>query len=618
MRRAPLLPALAAALTAACDGGAPVEPTRPAHVTSVDTLRPGQIAHVRGSGLTGLRSLRLDGVEATELVARSDSVAEFRVPSMRACETDMRAVKVSADGSAPVGAVVRVPPSVSLRPAESRVLTEDDLRCLRLPAADEDYVLSAANLAIPTAEVESPRTLASVRLLGTGDATASALASSEAPGPNAPFSARGAGTPLEPAMPERAALAGSYSQAPVPFDPRYATAAAGDTLRFVDWFSGTPQICHQPAESVPSFRAKVVAVSGRVAVVVDLRHPSAAAFLDPAKNGWLRDAAAMTDRWLLPTMRSVFDADFQPPAGGGGRFYVLLGSLSFGLGFAYDGPLPTVNVASQASCPRASEMVVSLHSADRFALPQNQNASFAAGVFIHEYAHNADLLTSRRDRTASILNEGLATLAMETASRIASGQPLRARHSAVGSDAPATFEGALGMWGTEPALGPWQSNGRYGANARMLLFLRELAGEASVDHGRRPTLYQRLIHAPVDWLNRPAVIAHITSVLGIDYAGLTDRHTLASVTAGLIDPGVVHDLPRYTSWDHSERARLSGPLSAGFPGRASRRASGEHTLAAADGGHAALYLMGDGPRGISLELVSLAPAARILRLTRLR
>ncbi|HEX8273723.1 MAG TPA: hypothetical protein VF615_13890 [Longimicrobiaceae bacterium] len=618
MRRAPLLPALAVALVAACDGGGPAEPARPVRVTSVDTLRPGQVARVRGSGLAGLRSLRLDGVEATELVARSDSVAEFRVPSMRACETDMRAVGVSADGSAPVGAVVRVPPSVSLRPGESRVLTPDDLRCLRLPAADEDYVLSAANLAVPTAETESPRTLVSVRLLGTGGAAASALAPSAARGPLAPSFARGAGTPLEPAMSALSAPTGRYSQAPTPFDPRYATAVVGDTLRFVDWFSGSPGICHQPAESVPSFRAQVVAVSGRVAVVVDLRHPLAAGFIDPAKNGWLRDAAAMADRWLLPTMRSVFAADFQPPGGGGGRFYVLLGSLQFGTGFAYDGPLPTVSVASQASCPRASEMVVSLHSADRLALPQNQSAGYAAGVFIHEYAHNADLLTSRRDRTASILNEGLATLAMETASRIASGQPLRARHSGVGGDAPLPFEGAVGLWGTEPALGPWQSNGRYGANARMLLFLRELAGEASVDHGRRPTLYQRLIHAPIDWLDRPAVIAHVTSTLGIGYADLIDRQALASVTAGLIDPGVAHDLPRYTSWDHSERARQSGPLSASFPGRAGRRAGGEHALAAADGGHAALYLMGDGPRGVSLELVSMAQTARTVRLTRLR
>ena len=133
-------------------------------------------------------------------------------------------------------------------------------------------------------------------------------------------------------MPEPAALTGSYSEAPVPFDPRYATAVAGDTLRFVDWFSGQPQICNQPAESVASFRAKVIAVSGSVAVVVDLRHPSAAAYLDPAKLGWLRDAAAMTDRWLLPTMRSLFAAEYEPPAGGGGRFYVLLGALPAAFG----------------------------------------------------------------------------------------------------------------------------------------------------------------------------------------------------------------------------------------------------------------------------------------------
>ena len=107
-------------------------------------------------------------------------------------------------------------------------------------------------------------------------------------------------------------------------------------------------------------------------------------------------------------------------------------------------------------------------------------------------------------------------------------------------------------------------------------------------------------------------------MLGVGYAELIDRQALASVTAGLLDPGLVHDLPRYTAWDHAERARVAGPLSGSFPGRANRRTGGEHALAAADGGHAALYLMGDGPRGVSLELVSMAPTARTVRLTRLR
>src|SRR5688572_14441739 len=90
-----------AALIVACDSGAPVDPkpVQPVKLTSVDTLRPGQIAQVRGSGLTGLKTLLLDGVAATELVASSDNVAQFRVPAMRACETDMRVVKVSVDGS---------------------------------------------------------------------------------------------------------------------------------------------------------------------------------------------------------------------------------------------------------------------------------------------------------------------------------------------------------------------------------------------------------------------------------------------------------------------------------------------------------------------------------------
>ncbi|HEX6587445.1 MAG TPA: hypothetical protein VF039_00370 [Longimicrobiales bacterium] len=597
----------------------PTVVTPPAvELTSIDTLRPGEVGVVRGSGLVHVTSLLLDGVAATEFVATSDSVAQFRVPTLRACETDMRVVKVSTVGATPIDAVVRVPATIALSAGESRVLTADDLACLRLAAADEDYVLSAANLQMPTAEMEAMRTLIHVRVLGTGDAAAATVAATSS-------ATSSISAPLETRMPETMALSGAYSNAPEPFDPRYATAVVGDTLRFVDWFTAAPTgpdappqpICFPPADSVPTFEAQVVSVSGDVAVVIDLRHPVAAYYLEPSNLAWLHEAVAMTERLLLPTMRSIFDAAYEAPAGGGGRFYVMLGNIGSG-GFAYDGTLPAVTVSSQELCPNASEMVVSTVGAYWLAAPQNQNPGLVAGLFLHEYAHNADLITSRRGRTQSILNEGLASLAEETASRIASGQPLNARHSQVGSDAPLVTGAALGMWGTQPQLGPWQYNGRYGANARMLLFLRELAGEASVDHERQPTLYQRLIDAPINWLDRSAVIGHITSELDIEYSDLTDRQALASVTAGLIDEGVAHDLPRYTSWDHAERALEFGPLSPQFPGRASRRATSERILAAADGGHAAMYLMADGARGVSLELVSMVPTARVVRLTRLR
>jgi hypothetical protein len=608
-RRHALIPVLFLAMSIACSES--TEPKVPAQLTSVETLYPGQIARVRGSGLTSLQTLRLDGVEATELVILSDSVAEFRVPSIRACETDKRAVKIAADDSEPIDGVVRVQPSISLSVAESRVLTAADLECLRLPAADEDYVLSAANTSLPTAEMEVMRPLVSVQVLGTGDAALTLASSME-----------GAARALEePGMFGPGALTSSYSQSPIPFDPKYATAVVGDTLSFVDWFSGSAGICQQPAASVPSFKAKVVAIAGKVVVVADLRQPAAAAFQDPATLGWLRDAATETDKLLLPTMRSLFAADFAPLAGGGGRFWVMLGTVpglpNFG-GFAYDGPLGTANIFPQSSCPRSSEMVVTTVNAQVLSSPQNQSVGSVSGLLLHEFAHSADFITSGRGKTSSILNEGLATLAEETASRIASAQPLNARHASVPANAPAITGAALGMWGTSSNLGPWQFNGRYGANARMLLFLRELAGEASVNHGRAPTLYQRLIYKPIDWLNRPEVIGLITSELGISYLELTDRFALASVTAGLIDPGVAHTLPRFTSWDHSDRAKISGPRSSAFAGRASRRVDGNYSLEAPDGGHAALYLMADSERGISLKSLSISQEPRIIRLTRLR
>ena len=171
----PVLALVIVALAVACDGGRPTGVT-PGQVelSSVDTLRTGEIALLRGSGLTGLASLRVDGIAVTELLARSDSVAEFRVPVMRACETDMRVVSVTSESAEPITGVVRVAPTIALLPGETRILAEDDLKCLRLRAGDEDYVLSAANIQVPVAETEVMRTLVDLRVLGTGEPPLSA------------------------------------------------------------------------------------------------------------------------------------------------------------------------------------------------------------------------------------------------------------------------------------------------------------------------------------------------------------------------------------------------------------------------------------------------------------
>jgi hypothetical protein len=261
MHPAPLLPALAAALIAACDG-APVEPAGPVQVASVDTLRPGQVAHVRGSGLTSLRSLLLDGVPATELVARSDSVAEFRVPSMRA----VRDRHARGDG---VGRMDRrrSAPSYASRRA-SRCARPSHASSRRTTCA----VCASGGRRGLRAERRQPgdpdggdgvqRTLVSVRLLGTVTprprrSHRPTHADRSHPSPHAvPDDA------VEPCDARTSRADGQLLAGAGTLRPALRDAVAGDTLRFVDWFSGTPGICHQPASRCPASRRRSSPVSG--------------------------------------------------------------------------------------------------------------------------------------------------------------------------------------------------------------------------------------------------------------------------------------------------------------------------------------------------------------------
>ena len=447
--------------------------TQPAgpRLERVEGLSPGATARLIGDGLSAVNTITVAGDTVGELVVSNREVS-FRVPPLRACETDGRMVDIVANGELTLRAPLMVPGTVSMAVGESRILAPEMLACLRLPARDEDYVLSAVRTSVPAGDVEDIKRMLFFRTWTEASGQPVWARSSRAiaitPGVAPTFSS-------PPYV---------YATDPIPFDSRYATAEEGQTVTMVNW-RGTAVdnavLCQQPRSQVPTFQARVVAATPRVVIVVDTRHPQAAEFLNSTANGWLRAAAQMVESVLLPTMRAVFDPTFQPLAGGGGRFYALLTTMGGGTGFAYDGVLPGASGGSQAACPHASEMTTVRLNAATWAQPESRNPSRLAGLMIHEYAHNAEarvhLAAGRPSTSAWFLSEAWATVAEETAARLASGQLLGAVGSKITSQMPDPGSIFLGLWGKQEVAGPWQMGGRYTISAQMLLFLRELGGK---------------------------------------------------------------------------------------------------------------------------------------------
>jgi hypothetical protein len=584
------------------------------HLERVEGFAPGSTAKLIGSGLSGLSAITLDG-DTVDLLVKSDKEATFTVPRFRSCETDGRSIEIVANGEATLHAPLEVAGAVSLEVGESRTLSSADFNCLRLPARDEDYVLSAVRTSVPTDDVEDIKRMMFFRTWTEGRSqpvwarTSQGSAFIPEVGPvtnSAPF---------------------VYSTNPVAFDARYATAQEGSTVTMVDWgWNGEENIalCQLPKNQVPTYQARVIAATPRIVIAVDTRHPQAATHLDPASNAWLREAAQIADPLLVPTMRSIFDPSFQPLAGGGGRYYVVLAHMSGGTGFAYDGAMPGATGASQSVCPHASEMTTMRLNAAIWAQPQQRNAARLAGVLIHEYAHNVEarvhLKAGKPSNSAWFLNEAWATLAEETAARLASGQTEGAMASKVTSKMPGQGTLFYGLWGRQEVQGPWQIAGRYTVSAQMLHFLRELAGEVSPGQSSNPTLYQRLYSQTRDWTDHEASVPAISAAVGLSYAELVDRHAFASATAGLLPKDVIdaRNLPHFRSWDLSETAKSEGPLNADFKGRASRTRNEYIDQWIPDGGYAAVYFMADGKRGISIEFLRPPDASGFVRITRTR
>lgn len=591
--------------------------TQPAglRLDRVEGLEPGGTARLVGQSLSGVNVLTVAGDTVAELVVVSDKEATFRVPTLRACETDGRMVDIMANGNATLRASLSVSGAISMAVGESRILAPEMLTCLRLPARDEDYVLSAVRTTVPEGDVEDIERMLFFRTWTEGTAQPVWARRSE------PSVVTAQVAPVVSSAPY------VYAANPVPFDTRYATAAEGQTVTMVDWrwtAADNAALCQQPKSQVPTFPATVVAATPRVVIVVDGRHAAAATFLNAASSGWLREAAQMVESVLLPTMRTVFDPAFQPLAGGGGRFYALLTNMSGGTGFAYDGILPGATGGSQAICPHASEMTTVRLNAAHWSQSQNRDPSRLAGLLIHEYAHNAEarihLRAGRQSTSAWFLSEAWATVAEETAARLASNQPEGALRSRITAQMPHPGIAFSGLWGRRETVGPWQMGGRYTIAAQMLLFLRELVGEVSTAHGANPTFHQRTYAEPRDWTDHESAVPALAAAVGLTHADLVDRHALAAITAGLVSEEVIaqRNLPTFRSWNLRELAASEGPLNPNFDGRVSRIRNEYVDQWVPDGGYAAIYLMADANKGISLAFIQMPHPSGIVRLTRLR
>jgi hypothetical protein len=586
---------------------------------------PGQEATLYGSKLSSVTSLAVGGVVVTPRPV-SDTTLAFSVPVFGPCETDGRLVEVKANGSVAVRAALQVPNTVRMEVGESHVLSREELSCIALRAADEDYVLTALN---PSLDAEERLDALLTVHTRTGAGTAlSAPSRGVAPTENP------AGSWDRHVAQEQALLAGTTARSavssaiPVPFDPRYATAKVGDTVRFVDWaipgvraggiradFTG----CRTARDAAPSYPVAVVAVSGKTVIGVDLRMPNAQELLSESSRAWSDQIARIVDPVMIPAMREVFDREYEPLQGAGGRIFHILTKLEGAGGLSGDGGTGL----HQSDCALASEVSVGLYDGTVF--PKTiAGARLLASVMIHEYSHIADGLTQLRMKGSpgsGFLTEPWACVAQETAARIASRQSTRARVSLLTDNHPDPDRGPGTVWGTGPAAGsPWGVSGRYDQGTTFLVYARERAGDAVLGAVTGITLRQRLYARDHDWRVAASTLRALAAELGTTPEELLDAAALASATDDLLPPEVAdaRRLPQLKTWDNSDRAQSQGPRHTSFATRVGRTADASRTMAAVPGSYAALYLFADAGRGVSLEFSNLSPRPFVARLTRVR
>lgn len=605
---------LATAAALACGdptgGGPPPQPENPAITASV--LTSGGDGVLQGSHLDKLTgTITVDGVTVTP-TARAQSEIRFRMPPGRPCEVDGRPVAVQAGTLAHTGQL-EVAGTLALQVGESRVLTRGEMTnaCLQLPAGNERYVLTALNPGLDPAP--GPEVLFTVRSW-SGAGTSALMAAAQVQIADARMHLHGPPGRSVAA----AAMTHRFSDDPEPFDPRYSTASVGDTLPWVDWWGRHPN-CSDPRDRIPTINIVVAAVSasGKTVFAYDARSPHGSRWASAEVRARLTRAAEIMEKWAVPAVRESMDRGYQPVRGAGGRWFHV---------FRTDVPGWTIdnNDAPQTACRYSSE-VPSTVSPD--APPEfDAQMEYLAGLLIHEYAHHAETVYRIR-RWGSYtppmqVSEGWAAVGevwaqtvMETAARLASGQPTAASYTPLNapeSNIPyADFY--LNGYGESPeqslwSITPGRRGGYYDQGTRFLLYLRERWGDAAIGSAK-DRFFERVQELP------RYDVPSMAALVGLSAAEALDEWSLAEATDNLIDPAVAaaRGLPQIQTWAPEDAQPLTSV-------RIPRTSNAVRALSAGRGNYAAVYLFadeGDAGKGVSLTFEGFG-APFVARITRVR
>jgi uncharacterized protein YjdB len=589
-------------------------------VLAVGDVVEGERVELRGTGLQTISAVTLDGISAPFTVT-ADSVAIFTAPRVRACETDGRAVVLTVRGSSLVSRTVqlRAARRVRMQAGQSFLLRADTLSCLQLPAGDHDYVLSALNPEVPeerTATSEWPPPL--VELLRFRTNPGAPVASVVLPRSRdaEPERSLPEGDPVVALGLQHLAQPATYADNPIPFDARYATAGVGDTVRFpvrrlVTCSDNRAAVF---ADSVRSYGVVIVAVSDFLVIGVDSRLANRATYLTTEGRAYLRAVAAAAAPYVLPTARLLFDANYTPMRGAGGRHFAILttpellqnASNNSWAGIAGD----QISTFPQSECALSSELHATFYNAQYY--PPNSRPGLLASVLVHEFAHQADGKTQRLMGANNGDPESYATAAQELAMRLALGQSTQARYDQLAATQPTEAGILITTWGRADARRLWDPYSGYRQGALYKLMQYEWSAQSDLIP-KPTTFYQRVLARKPRWQSFRELSAAESAVLGIPVVDMLDRYALAALTDDLVEPtaAAAHGLPQLRSWN----AR-SFP---GQPTRLPRLGSVSRALQAGPGGYDAAYLMADGSdQGISLEILARAQIPMRLRLTRLR